>query len=1653
MEIFYNGSNHYSASDAVPVTGTGTVHAAPSGRLTPEVTARLYRAYADHLFGAAAQGASDFDSVFYTFVDAQDVVTPELAWDARLRPQMERFHDELLTLWAERAAEATPIARRSGEPMRLYRKMSYAEAEQTLAGSATAGIGAAMAYNQSDQYRKFFTSSLSHTNVFSNAYAASDQEAVVEFTLPWRDYWRFVERYGTPNQQPGAYQVRDSALVHQERLRTGAEANFHTPEAVEEVVEQRTHHNIGIGHGNARAFAKLVTERRVVSPEEVDAAAWAESDAFHRDLRRRAADLVERKLRSARRRGVQGEPFGLDTVDTVASVSGGPVHDATVTVPEAAEPPSADALVAGLSALPAPELLEAVSRLGVEHRRWLAGQDAFVASARDRLSADEFARFAARLMVVVPGESARPVSARWEAYAQVARMLRNPDAVTRLLSSGAVVVVLPQDVPLGSVSSFAGLHGVDGRGLDELRGAQGGLVAAVAEENLLGERTPVGAVPHQPEGYSSATHEMAHLLHTTALTDTEQELIEQVFADRRAGGHDVAWPDGVRRDLTGAEADNYSSTDVFEFFAQLSNAYLGTNHGHDTVTGRPRNNGAEWVRQNEPELLPLLERLYGTDPEAVHDTAANPVAATAADNAMYEAFRDFMTGIGEGGPAADSVAGPDARSAPPSGRDTSPDGLHAAPPGPAKRVTADVMDAYYRAYAEFFDTDDSAADFTGGYYVFAYGQDVVVAALAAHDSMRDRMRSFHDQLVRIREEQRAAPTPIAHRAGEPVRLYRKMSDPEARQFLTARDARSAFTAAMAHNRSDQYRKFFTTSLSHTSVFSNANAASDSEKVLEFTLPWDGYWGFVGAHGTPNQQPGAYQVRDSALVHQERLRTGAAANFRTGQDVADVLAAHTHHNIGIGHGNEKEFARLVTGMREVTPQEVERAARAAETAARQALRPRVDALVAELMAPLREREAAAVHAAPPGLTRPSAAPSPAAVTGVDASGEMAAPQTLDKRELAKQAISRPLPGSRHRQPLTAHASDYLAGSGQDARHMVPDAQDLQLLHALRTPGDPRHRDGWEDLTPSQSWALLAAEQRGEMFHERDRAAFVERIGQFNDRFRTRYPVDDPELMAKIVESAHDHVRRLPIASNFDLAGRPAGASERADGTVPTRAETLTSDTGFRNFWATGSTGGTPSRAGRGWVEELQGYAAALRRVAGAPGDGPGSGDFDPPNPEELPKYAALVSPSQKGGTYSYGSAVVHWKDAVRTRVTHTPGDSADAAERGVLSYTDNAHVYPLLAYGEERRVRLALAEATRFRHDPEMRRDVSELGYAAEGRYFESQIHGDLTWTDADRIVLNWGDLFGSVHRSTTRAQAESMAAYLRDFVAREGLGLTIEMGREIGTPGGADRLSDQRITRLYDPEDGVGDEERELSARLDRLASPAPFLARADEGALAGLARSVGITETDPEQALPLLWQAAERARDLLPPGAELTVALLAAQTGRPGAAGPESTDDTDAGAAGPERTDGPGPRVSGDGLPFAEALVAALGGDGSLPPADPEQLIPVADLPGLGVTLTAGQTAQAVLLGGSLTVRDLGLTPAQHLRWLLGRSTEPGGEAGAADDARVREVAAAATALGVGIVVVAPDGRLLHTFATDRDRTVRLVFDGMRYFVPEDPS
>ncbi|MYW30393.1 hypothetical protein GT040_14135, partial [Streptomyces sp. SID2119] len=282
-------------------------------------------------------------------------------------------------------------------------------------------------------------------------------------------------------------------------------------------------------------------------------------------------------------------------------------------------------------------------------REYLAARPGLAAALRSKLSDRDFAETVANLLVQVAPGVEQPVSAGREARARITAMLRDPDVATRLLERGARVLVAPRNealTELGPFRDLAGreLSGTDRRTWDTVRGL-GRLNTAVTEENLLGETTGVPGAQGYADGYSTTTHEFAHAIHRYGLDDADRRTIAAAYRGKLSppAGQDpadVEWPDGPRRSADdGQPVDNYASRDEFEYFAQAVNAYLGTNTGHDPFTGQPRNNGPAWVRENEPALLPVLERLFGTTPEQDAPGPANPVDAVRAENEMYEGFR------------------------------------------------------------------------------------------------------------------------------------------------------------------------------------------------------------------------------------------------------------------------------------------------------------------------------------------------------------------------------------------------------------------------------------------------------------------------------------------------------------------------------------------------------------------------------------------------------------------------------------------------------------------------------------------------------------------------------------------------------------------------------------------------------------------------------------------------------------------------------------------------------------------------------------------------------------------------------------------------------------------------------------------------------
>jgi hypothetical protein len=274
---------------------------------------------------------------------------------------------------------------------------------------------------------------------------------------------------------------------------------------------------------------------------------------------------------------------------------------------------------------------------------------------------DRFAALAARIMLI----SKYAPRARREALRVLTAQLSDQETALRMIAKPVQAVIVPRDKMMTDLDEFKSLltsdsgggpgNTFDGRPWKHVRGVGNVVVgdmtyAAITEENLLGgvpdaSTQPAGTTPAgYATGYSTTSHEFAHVLHRNGLNDKEKKLIDKHYAAKRTATSTKAgmvnpnvWPDGPRvsptapaawvtagytddtwldKLLTIAEAsrkvyENYSSQNSSEYFAQLSNAYLGSNLGTDPTTGAARNNGRAWIVANEdPEMLALLDKVY-----------------------------------------------------------------------------------------------------------------------------------------------------------------------------------------------------------------------------------------------------------------------------------------------------------------------------------------------------------------------------------------------------------------------------------------------------------------------------------------------------------------------------------------------------------------------------------------------------------------------------------------------------------------------------------------------------------------------------------------------------------------------------------------------------------------------------------------------------------------------------------------------------------------------------------------------------------------------------------------------------------------------------------------------------------------------------------
>ena len=310
---------------------------------------------------------------------------------------------------------------------------------------------------------------------------------------------------------------------------------------------------------------------------------------------------------------------------------------------------------------------------------------------------------------------------------------------------------------------------------------------------------------------------------------------------------------------------------------------------------------------------------------------------------------------------------------------------------------------------------------------------------------------------------------------------------------------------------------------------------------------------------------------------------------------------------------------------------------------------------------------------------------------------------------------------------------------DDQRMVPKATQLgdvtAKIEELRA-----HSEAMPELTPSQAWALVAANTKGELNQAANLELCARRLVEFNRDWGTNYGTRD-------LEQTLDYMKtRTRIATQYRLE-RPVGEQQgNTQGGTPLYK--LLMDSGFKNVWETGTSQASADLSKRGAIEEQMGYGAAVRRTGGKAQDYmDSSSTFDPrtaggqSTAAEMPRYAATIARAQKSGVADrYGTSYILWKDSLRQRVTWTPGDSWNMGGEGpqsVKSFVGVHHPEGIFAHADQGLLRVLMAEATG--KDTEFLKRIQTTGHGAMatgGAYIETQIHGDLSWGDVDEVVLD-----------------------------------------------------------------------------------------------------------------------------------------------------------------------------------------------------------------------------------------------------------------------------------------------------------------------------
>ena len=268
-----------------------------------------------------------------------------------------------------------------------------------------------------------------------------------------------------------------------------------------------------------------------------------------------------------------------------------------------------------ISSQPATEIVKAFGNSNENVIKDLGDSPVLMSALFNKLDNNDFAKISSIVTLIVPPTVNDRDNAGKVALRVLNIQLQSKTIARKFIEQNMKVVVIPRHMLITEVEEFSHLvnHTTPvGIPVAQVRGYKKGELIAVPEEDLLGGNCTATyegkrLLEPYPDGNSTTSHEIAHGIHGV-LDGNQKAIITTAFNNRKKRA--MANPNDPGQWVTGREG-SYASINREEFFALLSNAYLGVNIGIDYYTKDPLHNGKEWVRNNEPEIYKLLETLYG----------------------------------------------------------------------------------------------------------------------------------------------------------------------------------------------------------------------------------------------------------------------------------------------------------------------------------------------------------------------------------------------------------------------------------------------------------------------------------------------------------------------------------------------------------------------------------------------------------------------------------------------------------------------------------------------------------------------------------------------------------------------------------------------------------------------------------------------------------------------------------------------------------------------------------------------------------------------------------------------------------------------------------------------------------------------------------